>query len=243
MMHLTPAEEEKYFEAASTFDEERVTRANKSASIAWKVAGAGLGIGFLSVAAVVIMALKFEPFVMLVGLDKVTGRVEAIETTLNHTTNQEEQIDLYFLRQYMNYRENWNWTQAQSMFDTTQIFNSPQQQRIYAAESDPHNAQSKAKLFGRKANADWQEESISFVSRDKGVFVAAIRWTRAVTPTDGNTASPAPVAYTSTVTFTYSGKPASSSIRKINPLGFQVLDYQRTLDSGLAAPAARGVAR
>ncbi|ODV41520.1 hypothetical protein AWV79_35735 [Cupriavidus sp. UYMMa02A] len=140
----------------------------------------------------------------------------------------------YWVRMYVSNRENWNYSQAQSMFDTVQLLNAPEQQKLYQTESDPKNKKSKSVVYGQREDAKVNENSAPVLmdyDAKTGRHIMTYRWKRVVTSKVDNR-SPEPTNFVSTVTFRYDGVPSTPAVRKVNPLGFQVVDYRADIDQG-----------
>ena len=233
MQPITPEEERQYFAKALTWDEDRVIKAEASEKRAWSVARYQWIVIILLVALALVLALARKVYPFLVT-QQANGPVQITNLLTDPQLTYQEALNQFFLRKVVAARENFNWTQAQSLFDEAQLFNSPEQQKVYKAQSDPSNPQSMSALYGNRADVTVRENSqpvtTSFDKRT-GISIATYRWQQIVTPKDGNP-PPKPVNWMSTITFKYVGTSASPAVRAINPLGMQILDYRKDPDQG-----------
>jgi type IV secretion system protein VirB8 len=230
---ITPEEERLFFSKALTWDDDRVAKAETSEKRAWAVARLQWIVMMLLLVVVLVLALarKVYPFLVTQHAD---GTVQVTNLLVDPQLTYQEALNQFFIRKVVAVRENYNWTQAQALFDEAQLFNSPEQQKVYRALSDPGNRQSLSAMYGKRADVTVRENSApvstSFDKRS-GVAIATYRWRQIVTPKDG-TAPQQPVNWVSTVTYQYVGTPASPAVRAVNPLGMQVLDYRKDPDQG-----------
>jgi type IV secretion system protein VirB8 len=233
MQPMTPEEERIYFSKALTWDEDRIAKAEASEKRAWSLARLQwIVLILLTVLALVLaLARKVHPFLVT---QHANGSVQVTNLLTNPQLTYQEVLNQFFIRKVVAARENYNWSQAQALFDEAQLFNSPEQQKVYKTQSDPGNRQSMTAVYGKRADVAVRESSppvtTSFDKRT-GVSIATYRWQQIVTPKDG-TAAPKPVNWISTITYQYVGTPASNAVRAINPLGMQVLDYRKDPDQG-----------
>lgn len=233
MQPMTPEEEREYFARARTWDDDRVAKAEASEARAWTVARWQWIFMLLVIVLCIVLAVarKVYPFLVVQHAD---GTTETTDLLSNSQQTYQEELNQYFIRQAVAARENWNYSQGQSLYDRAQLFNSPEQQRVYKAQSDPDNPQSKSARYGNRFDVDMQENSPPVTqSFDKhtGISIATYRWRAIVTPKDGSLPA-RPVNWISTITYKYVGVPANPKVRAVNPLGYQTIDYRVDPDQG-----------
>jgi type IV secretion system protein VirB8 len=233
MQPITPEEERLYFAKALTWDDDRVLKAEASEKRAWTVARLQWIVMILLVALALVLALSRKVYPFLVT-QRADNTVQVTNLLTDPQLTYQEALNQFFLRKATAARENFNLTQAQRLFDESQLFNSPEQQKIYKAQSDPANPQSMSALFGNRAEVTLRENSppvTTSFDKKTGISIATYRWQQHITPKDG-TLAPKPINWMSTITYTYVGTPASPAVRAINPLGMQILDYRKDPDQG-----------
>ncbi|WP_082709896.1 virB8 family protein [Burkholderia sp. TSV86] len=233
MHHMTPEEEREYFARARTWDEDRVTKAEASEKRAWTVARWQWVVIVLIIVLAIVLAASRKVFPFLI-IQHADGTTETTDLLANSQQTYQEALNQYFIRQAVQYRENYNYSQAQTLFNMAQLFNSPEQQKVYKAQSDPDNPESPSAKYSNRFDVTIDENSPPVTqdfNKHTGITIATYRWRQIVTPKDGSLPAK-PVNWISTITYKYVGTPANAKVRSINPLGFQVLDYRRDPDQG-----------
>lgn len=233
-MNLISREEErKYFAEAATFDESELEKAESLVRKLWyALFGSGVVIALVIVLVIVVLSMR-DVFPFLITQHK-DGTMEVTDLIANPQKTYDDALNEYWVRLYVANRENWNYSQAQALFDTTQLLNTPAQQNAYRNESQPQNAESKSKKYGQNWDVMVRENSPPVrvdYKKETGVHIMTYRWSRVVTSRVDNR-PPLTVNLVSTVTFRYDGVPATAAVRKVNPLGFQVVDYRSDIDQG-----------
>jgi type IV secretory pathway component VirB8 len=180
---ITPAQEQKYFERAKTFEDCQLEQAEGLIRKLWyALLGAGTIICLLLAVVFIVLATRqVYPFLITQYKD---DRLEVTDLISNPKKTYDEVMNEYWVRLYVANRENWNYSQGQSMFDTTQLLNSPAQQTAYRTESDPNNKDSKTKKYGQNADVTLRENSPPVpvdYKKDTGLHIITYRWTRVVT--------------------------------------------------------------
>ncbi|MFP3709712.1 VirB8/TrbF family protein [Paraburkholderia sp. SIMBA_009] len=233
MQPMTPEEEREYFARARTWDEDRVTKAEASEKRAWTVARWQWIFMLLLVVLCIVLAAARKVYPFLV-MQHANDTFEVTDLLSNPQQTYQESLNQYFIRQAVAARENYSYSQAQNLFDTAQLFNSPEQQKVYKAQSDPDNPESPSAKYSNRFDVAAIENSPPVTqdfNKHTGVTIATYRWRQIITPKDGSLPSK-PINWISTVTYKYVGTPANGKVRAVNPLGFQIIDYRRDPDQG-----------
>lgn len=230
---ITPEDEQKYFKRSKTFEDERLERAETTNRRLWIANWLQMVLSVVLVIGIVVAVCARQVFPFL-AVQYADGRLEVLDLLKDPRKTYEEAMQEFWVRNYVSNRENWNWSQAQGMYDTVQLLNAPAQQQIYQTESAPQNKLSKASTYGQRADVFVRENSPPVMvdyDSTSGRHIMTYRWTKVVMSKVDNSA-PITTNMVSTVTFRYDGSPAKPEVRKVNPLGFQVLDYRRDIDQG-----------
>lgn len=214
-------EAQKYIQSAQDFEKSEIDRVRKNAKIAWRLSFVMVGVAALSVAAVVMLTpLKtVQPFVIRV--DNNTGLTDTVSVMKNRQDRYEEIVDKYFLRQYVQYRESYDWETIQTTFDATKLMSSPQVANefaaLYASETAPH------KVLKNNRKVLVKVQSVAFLGD-----LAQVRFTKQAVEVGGGVDSQKndPIKMIATIAWEYQGGRMSEQDRLINPLGFKVLSYR-----------------
>ena len=131
----------EYLEAARSWDLDRAQTARRSATRAWRVAAVSVLLTVLALVAVAgLTPLKtVEPF--LIRVDHSTGIVDVVPV-LKGRAEVPEAVTRYFITQYVQSRERYLGALAESDYEQTGAFHSPQMNQAWAAAWDRGNPDS-----------------------------------------------------------------------------------------------------
>ena len=214
------AQSNEFFNAARQFDEAETNRIRKNAKIAWRLVGMMSVITCLSIVAVVMLTpLKtVQPFVIRV--DNNTGLTDTVSVMKQRQDSYDEIVDKYFLKQYVQYRESYDWETIQTTFDATKLMSNPavaaEYEKFYATDNAPH------KVLKNNLKVLVKVQSVAFLGN-----LAQVRFIKQSVPV-GNALdkkSP-PLKMIATIAWEYQGGKMSEQDRLINPLGFKVKSYR-----------------
>ena len=223
-----------YFREAASWDGDRVAQAERATRNARILAG-GLGLLTLaSLAAVVTLTpLKtVEPYVIRV--DNSTGVVDVVPAYVGGVP-ESEAVTRYLLTHYVMTCERFALAVAEQDYAECGSFHTPQRNQVWAAQWAPGNPESPLNRYKDGTTVHIDVQAVSFFARATGTTdLAQLRFTRETRPGGGGAGQT--THWIATVHYAY-GKPATDlKVRRWNPLGFRVLDYQ--LEPELALPPA-----
>lgn len=210
----------KYFQAAQDFEKAEIERVRKNAKLAWRLVFVSMGIVICAVLAVAMLTpLKtVQPFVIRV--DNNTGLTDTVSVMKQRQDSYDEIVDKYFLKQYVQYRESYDWETIQTTFDATKLMSSPavsaEFEKFYAGDNAPH------KMLKNNRKVLVKVQSVAFLGN-----LAQVRFIKQSVPV-GNALdqkSP-PMKMIATIAWEYQGGKMSEQDRLINPLGFKVKSYR-----------------
>ena len=152
----------------------------------WKRVGiGGLVIAGLAVVAVTSLTPLKESVPYVMEVDKATGATNIVTTIKNKQMTYDEVINRHWLRQYVMFREGYNWNTIQATYDTTKLFNSPEVQAKYRAfyesPAAPH------KVLKQNAEVLVKVTNVSFVGD-----MAQVRFEKQLVPVGNSEIKPAP---------------------------------------------------
>lgn len=211
---------QKFINAARTFEGSRIAELEKSRIIAWRLV---IGSGIITLASVLAVAFiaplkSVEPFI--VRVDNNTGMTDTVTYVKDLDTTSDEVMNKFFLSQYVNLREGYDWHMIQSTYDSTLLFSSPTVKdefaKLYERSDAPH------KVLKDKAKVLVKVNAITFIGD-----IAQIRFEKTLLPTGKNeTGESTTSKWIASVAYSYEKKPSREADRLINPLGFQVTSYR-----------------
>lgn len=221
------------FTKGSTWEATRVSDLEKSRKVAWIFAGL---FAFCFLAAAVSLA-TLAPFrrtiPYVVKQDGQTGNIEVLQSFDNRIVGNQELMNKYWARQYVQAREQYNWYLVGGDYDLiarltdTQIFPEYADQFVGEKGLD--------KVFG-----NFTERRIKILSITPSPVNAnqmVVRFER-TTVSRGNSVE-APTIFVSNIAYKYAPKTFGAEADLIrNPVGYQVYAYRRDVETQSAAPAS-----
>lgn len=229
-----------YFSETRTWETDKVSQAENSKKLAWRVASVASAVAALAVVSIsALTPLKtVEPYV--VRVDNTTGIVDVVEALKDGKTNYEETINKYFVQWYVRYREGYSRELADEYYLNVGLMSVGAEQQRYFEWFTPKNPGSPLNVYGTNAKVKISIKGTSLIKSN----VALVRYTKAIERVNDK---PQLTHWAATITFKYSGAPMNERDRAVNPLGFQVVEYRNDPDSlvateGVANAVKSGVA-
>lgn len=215
---------ESYFaeSAAWAADRERLLRS--SCRTAWRVAAAGsLCTVTTAVALMLMMPLKsVEPFVIRV--DNTTGVVDVVPVAAGRTALPEA-VTRYFLTHYLTVCERFNYSTAESDYEECAAFQGPQRNQAWYALWARSNPASPLNVYKDGSSVRAQVTAVTFFKRASGLTdLAQVRYLKVQRAGLGG--AEISTHWVATIQYALTEPARDPRIRRWNPLGFKVLDFQ-----------------
>lgn len=214
----------RYFADAASWAKDRNDALRASRRVAWIVAGV-LGVIALceALALVVLMPLKtVEPYTLLV--DRQTGFVQALKPLDAQMVSSDRALTQSFLVQYVIAREGFDRDTVQADYRKVGLWSAGTARADYVAGMQASNPDSPLTRYPRGTIVDVAVKSVTTM----GQAAAMVRYdTRRRDP--GGLVQPAQ-SWVAIVRYRYAGEPMSVGDRFVNPLGFQVERYRRSME-------------
>ncbi len=231
---------EGYFQEAASWDADREAMNQRSARLAWWVAGAGwlcavvacIGIACLSPMKTVV------PF--LLRVDNTTGVVDVVPTYAGKATFTES-VTRYLLTRYVIVCERFIWATAESDYEECGAFNSPRRNQAWAAQWATSNPSSPLNLFKDGTTVRPHIVSVSFFTRANGVAdLAQIRYTKGRQTADDS--GEQLTHWIATIQYAYAVPSKDPRTRQWNPVGFKVVEFhaEPEVEGPSASPGSTG---
>ncbi len=171
---MTTPEAETFFAASRSWDSDMRRRSQRSARIAWIVAGiACLGAMTALGAVAFLVPLKtVQPYVIRVN--EVSGTVDIVRALDHGSMEANEAVAKYFLWQYIQSREDWLPAMAEQNYRRVILMSSGDLQKQWADYMSPGNPQGPQATLGPGATARVTLKTISFLAEN----VASVRFAR-----------------------------------------------------------------
>jgi type IV secretion system protein VirB8 len=221
---MAASELQDYFDAAESWDADRVTQSRRNTRIAWRVAGAGWLCAVAgAVALVLLMPLKqVTPY--LVRVDGSTGIVDVVPVFVGRAT-PEESVTRYFLTHYVSVCERFNFSTAESDYEECGAFHSAQRNQAWYALWTSTNPNSPLNLHKDGSSVRVQVNAVSFFTRASGLSdLAQVRYLKAARQGAGSDESF--THWVATIQYAYGEAAKDPKTRRWNPLGFKIIDFR-----------------
>jgi type IV secretion system protein VirB8 len=212
-----------YFKEAADWDHDRTKSLQRTARIAWRVAGTGwICAVSCAVALALLMPLKrVEPFVIRV--DSSSGVVDVAPVYVGGAS-MDEAVSRYFLTHYVTVCERFNYSTAESDYEECGAFHGAQRNQAWYALWNRNNPNSPLNLHRDGSVVRTQVQSVSFFRRASGVLdLAQVRYLKSELPAID--AQPRQSHWIATIQFAYVAPAADPRLRRWNPLGFKVVEF------------------
>ncbi|HEV7658855.1 MAG TPA: type IV secretion system protein [Allosphingosinicella sp.] len=214
-----------YYVEAGSWAEDRQDELRKSRKTAWTVALIAAVVALLlALALIVLLPLKtVEPYTLLV--DRQTGFVQALEPLNPERISGDTALTQSFLTQYVIAREGFDADALQVNYRRVSLWSADTARSSYISGQQASNPDSPLARYPRTTIVETRVKSISPISAN----VAMVRFETQRRDAGGQ-AQP-PQAWVAVIRYRYSGAPMRMEDRLINPLGFEVLHYQRNAEA------------
>jgi type IV secretion system protein VirB8 len=218
-----------YYAEADSWATDRADALRASRRIAWWVAGGASVIAICEALALLFLTpLKtVEPYTLLV--DRQTGFVQQLKPLEGETISRDRALTQSFLVQYVIAREGFDIDALQSDYRKVALWSAGAAREDYLSGIQVSNPDSPLARLPRSSRIDVAIKSVTPMSKDS----AMVRFDTQLRDANGRAAPAQP--WVVLVRFGYSGEPMSAADRMVNPLGFKVTSYHKSVEA-LAAP-------
>lgn len=230
---MSKKEADSYFADSASWAQDRAESLRSSRRIAWRVAIGASVIAILEALALIIMTplKKIEPLTLLV--DRQTGYVQALKPLDPQLVSSTPALTQSFLVQYVIAREGFDYNTIQSDYRKVALWSNGPARAGYLASMQSANPDSPIARYPRSTVIDVQVKSVTQLNST----TAMVRFDTRRIEAGGSAATQQP--WVSIVRYRFTNDPMSVSDRFINPLGFQVLRYRRSME---ALPSTQPIA-
>jgi type IV secretion system protein VirB8 len=218
-----------YYAEAGSWAQDRQDELRASRRIAWIVAAVAAAIAlFEAIALLLLVPLKtVVPYTLLV--DRQTGFVQALKPVDAQLVASNSALTQSFLVQYVIAREGYDYDSLQADYRKVGLWSAGDARHAYVARMQASNPDSPLVRYPRATIVDVAVKSVTPLNKN----VAMVRFSTQRHDPGGHDYSAD--NWVSVIRYTYSGEPMSVADRYVNPLGFQVVRYNRSAET-LAVP-------
>lgn len=214
-----------YLAEAQSWELDRARQAQRSAKIAWMVAGTATFVAVLCAGAVAGLTPLKQPVPVVIRVDNSSGIVDVVPP-YEGTTNLEQTVTRHLLNGYVIARERYFYGTAETDYELVAAENTPQLNQELLAAWDKTNLQSPLNVYKDGTTVRVQIKSISFLKPASGrENVAQVRFSKAAR--SGGTGEEQVTHWITTIEFAYTKPSDDGRVRALNPLGFRVIEYRK----------------
>lgn len=190
----------------------------------------GLTLAFAAVLALIAVAEGFALLLLLptrtavpipILVDRQTGYLEVLKPDGTKAITSNDALVQSLLAQYVLGREGFNIATVSADYRRVSLWSGDEARRDYLARMAKDNPDSPLRRYGRAGVVEARIKSISFMNRES----AFVRFETRRLGSGGEDQEPQ--AWTAVVSFRFIETPMRLEDRLVNPLGFQVVGYQR----------------
>ena len=171
-----------------------------------------------------------EPY--LLQIDDTSGIVQAVEPAQRNAYAASEVVDRYFVSRYIFARESYNFSVLRTSYEIVRVMSTPDLFYNFRRMVDPSNENSLAAVLKTTGQRDVKFVSISYIHNpplpngEVEKTPAKIMQARIIVSDRLPNSTDTQTRYVVTITFEYAKLDLNQEEMLINPLGFQVLNYQ-----------------
>lgn len=223
-MNKPPVENlESYLAEADSWARDRNDALRSAMKVAWRVAVVALVIALCEgIALILITPLKtIIPYTLLV--DRHTGYVQLLKPLDAQVTNADSALTQSFLVQYVIAREEYDIGSVQRDYRKVSLWSVGSARAAYVTGMQASNPESPLVRLPRTAVVEVQIKSIASLSKN----VALVRFDTVRSGTNET----ARTSWMAVLNYDYSNEPMSVDDRLINPLGFKVTRYRKSVET------------
>lgn len=233
-MSDTPETRNAYYARTESWSSDRQDAAIRSRRVAWIVASAATAVAlFEAIALSSLTPLKtVVPYTLVV--DRTTGFVQVLKDTQPSAIANDTALTQSLLAQYVVAREGYDIGGVTAQYRKVALWSADNARREYLASMPATSAESPLRRYPRTTIVTVRVKSVSLTSSDS----ALVRFD--TERLDGGQAAPQRNSWIALLRFRYSGSPMAIEDRLINPLGFQILRYQRDAEAPSVDPPPEG---
>lgn len=219
-----------YTHAARWFESNVAKDHQAKATNARRLAGVFGVLAFMAIGAVLGLTPLKEVIPYLVRVDNMTGRAE-IMSTVTGSTDQTVVDDVYWLSNYVRFREGYNFADSDAYFDVVKLMSYGDTFAEY--KNFQLSSKGYTEVLGNNRQLRITIHNTTFLKREGGKGTAQVRYTKTVTDRDGvEDRNLRPVTFVVTISFDYKNKVKKAADEQNNPRGFGVLSYSSVQEIG-----------
>lgn len=224
------AEAQRLLDSGRDFEKSRIEDNNKKTKLAFKVAAGFAVIALAEAAALASLAPMKTVVPYVIKVDKNTGYT-SVEQQYDPVKDSSQEMDRFFVRQYIIARESYDWYSIQSDSNFVQAMSSSdvfsRYSNVLRSEKGPLS------VLGDDVRANISVKSITFLDESRDQSTVQVRFQKTFETVEGMAStSRSSSEWLATITYDYSDEKISEVQKDMNPLNIRVRNYRLDKISG-----------
>ena len=229
---VSPEGEQEHYSQARSWDDDRVSRIERSERRAWIVAGCAIAVALCAFAGLAMLAPLKRSVPYVLSVDRASGNVEVLDVAEPRSIAYQPLLDKHWAQRYVVARESYHWQMLQHDYDTVLAMSDNAVGRDYAQIFEGKDARDK-KLG---PSHELRVKILSVTAPPDNTRNMVVRFERQLHRVNSGPIEP-PQSFVATLAFEY--HVATTAVEKqllANPLGFRVVGYRLDAETGNTRP-------
>ena len=209
-----------YLKEAQSWETDRIRNSERSKVIAWVFAGVASTVAVAASVAVALLATRQPDPPVVLKVNQSTGTVEVVNRLAGGDTTYDEVVRKYWTEQYVMGREGFMRQIADDQYNKIGLMSGSVERKRFGDWFNPKNPTSPLNQYADGTRVRIYVKGTTFLKPT----VALVRYTKQIERPGQE--RPEVTFWAATVNFKFSGAPMKEADRRVNPLGFQAIEYR-----------------
>lgn len=217
-------EARRMIEEAANFEKSKSDWRKRLMKASLVIAGISVVLNIVQAAAIAALTpLKtVEPYLLYV--DKSVGMAEVWKPLDKSLPTYGEEVDKFFIAEYVNARESYDWGLAQLNYDKVKAFSVLNRSVFNEYDNFIKSPKSPLAILADKARV---VVDVSSITLDEKTSTATVRFSKTIIGADGKPSITIPKTFwVATLSYEYPNPKLKPEERRLNPLGMKVPSFQ-----------------
>ena len=223
-------EMDAYLKEAQSWESDRISNSERAKVTAWILAGVASSVAVAASVAVALLATRQPDAPVVLKVNQSTGSVEVVNRLAGGDTTYDEVVRKYWTEQYVMSREGFMRQIADDQYNKIGLMSGGVERKRFGDWFNPKNPTSPLNQYTDGTRVRIYVKGSTFLKPN----VALVRYTKQIERPGQE--RPEVTFWAATVNFKFSGAPMKEADRRVNPLGFQTIEYRVDPDSASGEP-------
>lgn len=213
-------EMDAYLRESQSWETDRFIKSERSKKVAWIVAAVASGVAVANSLSTALMATRQPDPPVVLKVNETRGTVEIQQRLTGGDTTYDEVVRKYWTEQYVMAREGFMRQIADDQYNKVGLMSGSVERKRFGDWFNPKNPTSPLNQFGEGTRVRIYIKGTTFIKPT----VALVRYTKQIERPGQE--KPEVTYWAATVNFKFSGAPMKEVDRRVNPLGYQAIEYR-----------------